>query len=153
MLKAILGEWVDFAVIMAAAVINAVIGYLQEGKAERALDSIRQMLSVTAQVRRDGDWVNIDAEQVVPGDVVRIGSGDRIPADMRLLEVTNLRVEESALTGESVPATKSTTHVDDDAGLGDRTSMVYSGTIVVAAPGSARSPPPDRPPRSAGSSR
>ncbi len=134
-LKAILGEWVDFAVIMAAAVINAVIGYLQEGKAERALDSIRQMLSVTAQVRRDGDWVNIDAEQVVPGDVVRIGSGDRIPADMRLLEVANLRVEESALTGESVPATKSTTHVDDDAGLGDRTSMVYSGTIVVAGTG------------------
>ncbi|OBB57840.1 carbonate dehydratase [Mycobacterium sp. 852013-51886_SCH5428379] len=131
-LKAILGDWVDFAVIVAAAVINAVVGYLQEGKAERALDSIRNMLSVSAQVRRDGEWVNVDSESIVPGDVVRIGSGDRIPADMRLLEVTNLQVEESALTGESVPATKNTTHVEYDAGLGDRTSMVYSGTIVAA---------------------
>lgn len=134
-LKAILGQWVDFAVIIAAAVINAVIGYLQEGKAERALDSIRSMLSVSAQVRRDGDWVNVDAETLVPGDIVRIGSGDRIPADMRLLDVSNLRVEESALTGESVPAAKQVTHVESDAGLGDRTSMVYSGTIASAGTG------------------
>lgn len=131
-LKAILGEWVDFAVIIAAAVINALVGYLQEGKAERALDSIRTMLSVRAEVRRNDNWVNVDSESIVVGDVVRISSGDRIPADMRLLEVTNLQVDESALTGESVPATKSTTHVDYDADLGDRTSMVYSGTIVTA---------------------
>ncbi|WP_199254019.1 cation-translocating P-type ATPase [Mycolicibacterium mengxianglii] len=134
-LKAILGEWVDFGVIIAAAVINAVVGYLQEGKAERALDSIRNMLSVSAQVRRNGDWVNVDSELIVPGDVVWIDSGDRIPADMRLLEETNLQVEESALTGESMPAAKSTTRVEFDAGLGDRTSMVYSGTIVAAGNG------------------
>src|SRR5690606_13016574 len=111
------------------------VGYLQEGKAEKALDSIRAMLSVSARVLRDGQWHNVDAETLVPGDVVRIGSGDRIPADLRLLEVNNLRVEESALTGESVPAAKSVTHVETDAGLGDRTSMVYSGTIVVAGTG------------------
>lgn len=134
-LKAILGEWVDFAVIIGVAVINSVVGYLQEGKAERALDSIRNMLSADAQVRRDGEWVTVNAETLVPGDVVRVASGDRIPADLRLLTVTNLQVEESALTGESVPATKHTTHVGSDAGLGDRTSMVYSGTIVAAGTG------------------
>ncbi|BBX15457.1 carbonate dehydratase [Mycolicibacterium duvalii] len=134
-LKAILGGWVDAAVIAAAAILNSVVGYLQEGKAEKALDSIREMLSVSARVRRDGQWTNVDAETLVPGDVVRIGSGDRIPADLRLLEVNNLRVEESALTGESVPAVKSVTHVESDAGLGDRTSMVYSGTIVAAGTG------------------
>ncbi|UXA16747.1 HAD-IC family P-type ATPase [Mycobacterium sp. SMC-4] len=134
-LKAILGDWIDAAVIGAAAIINSVVGYLQEGKAEKALDSIREMLSVSARVLRDGQWTDVDAETVVPGDVVRIGSGDRIPADLRLLEVNNLRVEESALTGESVPAAKSVTHVESDAGLGDRTSMVYSGTIVAAGTG------------------
>ena len=134
-LKAIMGGWVDAAVIGAAAIINSVVGYLQEGKAEKALDSIRNMLSVTARVLRDGQWVDVDAETLVPGDVVRIGSGDRIPADVRLLEVNNLRVEESALTGESLPAAKSVTHVESAAGLGDRTSMVYSGTIVAAGTG------------------
>ncbi|MGE2836278.1 cation-translocating P-type ATPase [Mycobacterium sp. SMC-4] len=134
-LKAILGDWIDAAVIGAVAVINSVVGYLQEGKAEQALDSIRAMLSVSARVLRDGRWINVDAETLVPGDVVRIGSGDRIPADLRLLEVNNLQVEESALTGESVPATKNVTHVQFDAGIGDRTSMVYSGTIVAAGTG------------------
>ena len=129
-LKAILGEWVDFAVIIAVALVNAIVGYVQEGKAEQALAGIRSMLSLHAQARRDGEWVDVEAETLVPGDVVRIGSGDRIPADMRLLEAVNLQVEESALTGESVPSSKDTTHVETDAGLGDRHSMVYSGTIV-----------------------
>jgi magnesium-transporting ATPase (P-type) len=134
-LKAILGEWVDFAVIISVAVVNALVGFLQEGRAQRALDSIRAMLSVTAQVRRDGDWQKVDAQTLVPGDVVRIASGDRIPADMRLLEVSNLRVEESALTGESVPTNKNVAQVGAEAGLGDRISMVYSGTIVSAGTG------------------
>ncbi|QZH62813.1 HAD-IC family P-type ATPase [Mycolicibacterium farcinogenes] len=134
-LKAILNEWIDCAVILSVAVINAVVGLIQEGRAQRALDSIRGMLSVTAQVRRDGHWQQVDAETLVPGDVVRIASGDRIPADMRLLTVANLRVEESALTGESLPAKKDVTQVGPDAGLGDRMSMVYSGTIVAAGSG------------------
>ncbi|KLI05049.1 MULTISPECIES: cation-translocating P-type ATPase [Mycolicibacterium] len=134
-LKAILNEWIDCAVILSVAVINAVVGLIQEGRAQRALDSIRGMLSVTAQVRRDGHWQQVDAQTLVPGDVVRIASGDRIPADMRLLTVANLRVEESALTGESLPAKKDVTQVGPDAGLGDRMSMVYSGTIVAAGSG------------------
>ncbi|OBK78490.1 HAD-IC family P-type ATPase [Mycobacterium sp. 1274761.0] len=134
-LKAILNEWVDCVVILSVAVVNAAVGFLQEGRAQRALDSIRAMLSVTAQVRRDGEWQKVDAQTLVPGDVVRIASGDRIPADMRLLDVANLRVEESALTGESVSAKKDVAQVGVDAGLGDRMSMVYSGTIVAAGAG------------------
>ncbi|WP_435736158.1 HAD-IC family P-type ATPase [Cellulosimicrobium sp. PMB13] len=134
-LKAILGDWVDFTVILAVAVINAAIGFIQEGRAESALDGIRNMLSVTAQVRRDGAWTTIDADDVVPGDVVRVRSGDKVPADVRLLQATNLRVEESALTGESVASSKKVAAVDADAGVGDRTSMLFSGTIVAAGQG------------------
>ncbi|KNA92669.1 MULTISPECIES: HAD-IC family P-type ATPase [Gordonia] len=134
-LKAILGDWIDFAVIVAVAVINAVVGFVQEGRAESALAGIRNMLSLHARARRDGEWVDVDAENLVPGDVVSIRSGDRVPADIRLLEATNLRIEESALTGESVPASKDTLAVDVDAGIGDRQSMAYSSTIVSAGTG------------------
>ncbi|RMI04753.1 HAD family hydrolase [Cellulomonas triticagri] len=134
-LKAILGDWVDFSVILAVAVINAAIGFLQEGQAERALDGIRTMLSLDAQARRDGEWQVVDAETLVPGDVVRVRSGDRVPADLRLIEATNLQVEEAALTGESVAAVKDVTAVGADAGVGDRTSMLYSSTIVAAGTG------------------
>ncbi|MEN5073382.1 HAD-IC family P-type ATPase [Isoptericola cucumis] len=134
-LKAILGDWVDFTVILAVAVINAAIGFVQEGRAESALDGIRQMLSVHAEARRDGAWARVDADDVVPGDVVRVRSGDKVPADVRLLQATNLRVEESALTGESVAATKRVEAVGADAGVGDRTSMLFSGTLVAAGQG------------------
>jgi magnesium-transporting ATPase (P-type) len=133
--KALLGEWVDFAVILGVAVINAIIGFVQEGRAEQALEGIRQMLSVSARVRRDGEWSNVEAEGLVPGDVVRVSSGDRVPADLRLLEATNLRVEESALTGEAVPAAKDVDAVEADAGVGDRSSMLFSGTLVAAGQG------------------
>ncbi|PFG41598.1 potassium/sodium efflux P-type ATPase [Isoptericola jiangsuensis] len=134
-LKAALGDWVDFTVILAVAVINAAIGFVQEGRAESALDGIRRMLSTHAEARRDGAWASVDADDVVPGDVVRVRSGDRVPADVRLLDATNLRVEESALTGESVPASKSAAPVAADAGVGDRTSMLFSGTLVAAGQG------------------
>ncbi|MFE6967986.1 HAD-IC family P-type ATPase [Isoptericola sp. NPDC057653] len=134
-LKAILGDWVDFTVILLVAVVNAAIGFVQEGRAESALDGIRKMLSVHAEVRRDGAWAKVDADDVVPGDVVRVRSGDRVPADVRLLEAVNLRVEESALTGESVAASKRVDAVDPDAGVGDRTSMLFSGTLVAAGQG------------------
>jgi prevent-host-death family protein len=134
-LKAILGDWIDFTVILAVAVINAAVGFLQEGQAERALDGIRTMLSLDAQVRRDGQWRVVDAETLVPGDVVRVRSGDRVPADLRLIESTNLQVEEAALTGESVPAAKHVEAVGADAGLGDRASMLYSSTIVAVGTG------------------
>ncbi|MHA7133619.1 cation-translocating P-type ATPase [Oerskovia turbata] len=134
-LEAIVGNWLDFTVILSVAVINAAIGLIQEGRAEKALDGIRSMLSVHAQVRRDGAWAQIDADDLVPGDVVRVRSGDRVPADLRLLTGINLRIDESALTGESVPASKSTDEVPADAGVGDRSSMLFSGTLVSAGTG------------------
>jgi len=136
-LKAILGEWVDFAVILAVAVINALVGYIQEGRAASALAGIATMLSVDAQVLRDGAWQHVDAEAVVPGDVIRVRSGDRVPADVRLLEAVSLQVDEAALTGESTPAAKDVEAVGADAGVGDRTPMLFSGTIVTAGRGVA----------------
>ena len=123
----IFGDWVDASVIIAVAVINAVIGYVQEGRAERALDGIRMMLSLHAQVRRDGVWSDVNSEVLVPGDIVRVKSGDKVPADVRLIEAVNLRAEESALTGESVPADKKISPAAADAGIGDRHSMLYAG--------------------------
>jgi len=128
--KAALGDWVDFTVILAVAVINAAIGLIQEGRAEKALAGIRTMLSVQADVRRDGGWVRVDAEQLVPGDVVRLRAGDKVPADLRLIAASNLQAEESALTGESVPTSKDADVVAVDAGIGDRTDMVFSGTLI-----------------------
>jgi magnesium-transporting ATPase (P-type) len=134
-LEALLGEWIDFTVILAVAVINVAVGFIQEGQAERALEGIRTMLSLDAQVRRDGEWRVVEAEQLVPGDVVRVRSGDRVPADLRLLRSANLLADESALTGESEPATKDTDPVEPDASLGDRAPMLYSGTLVAVGQG------------------
>ncbi len=134
-LKAVLGEWVDFGVILTVAVVNAVIGFVQEGRAERALAGLRSMLSLTAQARRDGDWTEVEAESLVPGDVVRLRSGDRVPADLRVLEAVELRTEESGLTGESEPVAKQAAAVDGDAGIGDRFSMAYSGSLVAGGRG------------------
>ena len=136
-LKALLGDWVDFTVILVVAVVNAVVGFVQEGQAERALDGIRTMLSLRATARRERVWTDVDSEALVPGDVVRVRSGDKVPADVRLLESTNLEVDESALTGESVPVAKDPAPVAPDAGVGDRTSMLFSGTIVAAGTGIA----------------
>jgi magnesium-transporting ATPase (P-type) len=128
---AALGHWVDTGVLLAAVVINAVIGFIQEGKAEAALDAIRDMLSPRATVVRDGRRQEIDASELVPGDRVLLASGDRIPADLRLLAVHELRVEEAALTGESLPVAKQLPPVAADAPLGDRACMAYCGTLVV----------------------
>ena len=133
--KALLGHWVDAGVIVAVAVINAVVGFIQEGKAEEALEGIRKMLSLRAHTRREGEWIELDAADLVPGDIVRLRSGDRVPADVRLIEAVNLRIEESALTGESVPTDKRPEPVDVKAGIGDRRCMAYSGTLVSAGTG------------------
>lgn len=133
--KAFLGKWVDACIIIAVAVINAIVGFIQEGKAEEALEGIRKMLSLRAHTRREGEWIELDAADLVPGDIVRLRSGDRVPADVRLFEATNLRIEESALTGESVPTDKSPEPVDAKAVIGDRRCMAYSGTLVAAGRG------------------
>jgi len=130
-ITALLGHWIDTGVLMMAVVINAIIGFIQEGKAESALDAIRAMLSPRATVIRDGQRREIEATDLVPGDRVVLASGDRVPADLRLVDVHQLRVEEAALTGESLPVEKSTVAVAADVPLGDRYGMAYSGTLVV----------------------
>lgn len=137
LVTALLGFWVDSAVILLAVVVNALIGFVQEGKAANALDAIRDMLSLHALVLRDGQRQALDAERLVPGDVVLLASGDRVPADLRLFETKNFHVDESALTGESVPVEKGCVAVAIDALLGDRRCMAYSGTLVTS--GQARS--------------
>ncbi|HEY9309926.1 MAG TPA: HAD-IC family P-type ATPase [Microbacterium sp.] len=134
-IKALMGDWLDFWVIMVVAIINAVIGYIQEGRAEKALAGIRGMLSADASARRDGGWVTVPAADLVPGDVVRLMPGDKVPADLRLLQAFQLRIDEAALTGESVPSSKTTDPAAPEAGVGDRGSMAFSGTIVSAGQG------------------
>ena len=134
-LTAALGHWVDTKVILAVAIVNAVIGFVQEGKAEKALQAIRQMLSPRATVLRDGRRKAMAAEDLVPGDLVILEPGDRVPADLRLMHVKGLRVQEAALTGESVPVDKSVDPVPSEAPLGDRMSMAYAGTLVAAGQG------------------
>lgn len=128
---AILGHWIDTFVLLAAVLVNAIIGFIQEGKAESAMDAIRSMISARATVIREGVRKEINALELVPGDLVILNSGDKIPADIRLTSARDLRVEEAALTGESVPIQKSTNVVASDAPLGDRTCMAYSGTVAV----------------------
>jgi magnesium-transporting ATPase (P-type) len=129
---AYLGEWIDTGVIMAVVLANAIIGFVQEGKAERALEELRGMLSLEATVLRGGRRGTIEAEALVPGDIVLLESGDQVPADLRVIAAREARVEEAALTGESQPVAKTADAVADDALLGDRTSMVYSGTMLVS---------------------
>lgn len=130
LIKAIYQDWVDFWVIVAVAIVNALIGFVQEGQAEKALAGIRGMLSVHAAVRRDGEWHQVDAEDLVPGDIVRVSPGDKVPADLRLIDAHRLAIDEAALTGESEPSSKQVAPVPAGAGIGDRTNMAYSGTVV-----------------------
>jgi magnesium-transporting ATPase (P-type) len=132
---AALQHWVDTGVILAVVIVNAVIGYIQEGRAEQAMDAIRGMLAPRSAVLRDGRRIGVDAAELVPGDIVLIEAGDRVPADLRLIEGRGLKVEEAILTGESVPVDKGTAPVAEDAALGDRTSMLFSGTLVAAGAG------------------
>jgi len=135
-ITALLGEWADTGVILGVVVINALIGFIQEGRAERALEAISGMLSPRAMVMRDGRRHDIAAEQLVPGDIVVLQAGDLVPADLRLLKTRNLQIDEAILTGESVPVEKSADPVSRDAALGDRGSMAWSGTLVTAGVGS-----------------
>ncbi|WP_156253311.1 cation-translocating P-type ATPase [Pseudactinotalea terrae] len=134
-LKAISTDWVDFTVIVVVIVVTALIGFIQEGRAADALAGLQRMQSLDAQVLREDVWGVRDAATLVAGDIVRVRSGDRVPADLRLLDGTNLQVDESALTGESVPATKQVEAVSLDSGVGDRASLLFSGTIVTAGNG------------------
>ncbi|MBL0935427.1 MAG: HAD-IC family P-type ATPase [Rhizobiaceae bacterium] len=131
-----LGHYLDMVVILAVVAVNTVIGFVQEGRAERAIDALHQMLAARAAVVRDGSRHSVKAEEIVPGDVVLLEAGDKVSADLRLFEVAGLTIDESILTGESVPVRKQTVEVDGLCPVGDRFNMAFSGTMV--AQGTAR---------------
>ncbi|CAD5356664.1 Cation-transporting ATPase pma1 [Enterobacter cancerogenus] len=135
LLKLIMGHWVDMFVILGVAIINALIGHIQESNAEKSLQSIRNMLSSEAVVIRQGNHETIPTTALVPGDIVVIRAGDRIPADLRVIEAHNLRVEEAILTGESTVVEKNTNALSGELPLGDRYNLLYSGTTVSAGGG------------------
>ena len=126
----LLGEWVDAAVILGVVLINAIVGHIQEAKAERAIGALSRLVTTEATVRRDGRKLRLPSARLVPGDVVLLQSGDRVPADLRLVQVRNLQVEEAALTGESVLVEKKTATLSADTVLGDRVNLAFAGTHV-----------------------
>jgi magnesium-transporting ATPase (P-type) len=129
---AALDHWIDTGVIIAVVIANAIIGYIQEGKAEKAMDAIRHMLAPHANVIRGGERISIEGEQLVPGDIVLLEAGDKVPADLRLLTAHGMSVQEAILTGESVPVEKHIEPVAEDAPLGDRSCIAFSGTLVTS---------------------
>lgn len=131
-ITALLGHITDTGIILAVVVINAVIGFIQEGKAEKAMDSIRRMLAPYASVLRAGERRTVEGVNLVPGDVVMLEAGDKVPADLRLLQAHGLQIQEAVLTGESIPAEKGTDPVGASDALGDRTCMAFSGTLVTS---------------------
>ncbi len=135
MVTAMLGQWVDTGVILGVVFLNAIIGYVQEGKAEDALKAIRKMLSPNALVVRDSRQMTIPADSLVPGDIVLLQSGDKVPADLRLFRVKGLQIQESVLTGESIAVEKFTDAVTEESVLGDRSCLSYSGTLVTHGQG------------------
>ncbi len=129
---AFLGDLVDTGVLLAAVLVNAIIGFIQEGRAEQAMDAIRHMLSLRTSVIRNGVRIEIEAEALVPGDLVLLASGDKVPADLRLIACKGLRVNEAILTGESAAVEKTLAPVAADALLADRLCLLYSGTLVAS---------------------
>jgi magnesium-transporting ATPase (P-type) len=130
-----LGDHVDAVVIAAVVVVNAAIGFAQERRAGTAIDSLSRSLGVEATVIRDGARMRVDARNLVVGDLVSLDAGDRVPADVRILRAAELRVDESALTGESIPVTKRSHAVPQATELAERTSMSFAGTLVVRGSG------------------
>ncbi len=131
----LLGKWVDAAVIFAVTVANAIIGYLQEAKAEKAIDALSRMVVTEATVRRSGGKLRIPSDEIVPGDIVLLQSGDKVPADLRLTAIRNLQIEEAALTGESVPAAKQDDPLPADTILAERSNLAFTGTLVTYGQG------------------
>lgn len=130
LVTAYLGEWVDSLVILAVVFVNAIVGFIQESKAVKALDSLSSSMSTETTVFRSGKPLKIPTSQVVPGDIVVLRSGDKIPADMRIFSFKELRIDESTLTGESLPVDKSAGRLPPETVLADRKNMAYAGTLV-----------------------
>jgi len=134
-IKALLHEPGEALVIWSVTLINALIGYVQESKAETAIAALARSVRTEVEVIRDGLPQRLPSEQLVPGDLVSLEAGNKVPADLRLLQARNLKVDESSLTGESLPAAKGTTAVEQDAPLAERIGMVYAGSFVTGGQG------------------
>ncbi|MCL6250286.1 cation-transporting P-type ATPase [Altererythrobacter sp. KTW20L] len=134
-LAAAIGHMTDALVIAAVVLLNAAIGFVQEGRAENAMEAIRAMIDPHASVLRGGQRLTIAADAVVPGDIVLLEAGDRVPADLRLVKASSMKADEAILTGESVPVDKQVAPVAADVPLGDRFSMAFSGSFVAAGQG------------------
>ncbi len=132
---ALLDEWVDASVIFGVVLVNAIVGFIQESRAERALEALMSMVKTEATVLREGEKCQISSSSLVPGDVVLVQSGDKVPADLRLASIRELQVDESALTGESVPVVKEELLLPSDTALADRRNLAYSGTLVTYGQG------------------
>lgn len=137
LLALLMGKMIDGFVVLGVVVLNAIIGFVQEFRAGKAIEALVELVPNAATVLRDGRQITLSADHLVPGDVVLLQAGDKVPADLRLLTARGLRVEEAALTGESVPVGKDPAPVPPEATLGDRKSLVYSGTLVAGGTGSA----------------
>ncbi|WP_026559407.1 calcium-translocating P-type ATPase, SERCA-type [Bacillus sp. J37] len=136
LISGLLGEYIDAIAIIAIVIVNGVLGFFQERRAERSLEALKELSAPQVTVLRDGNWEKILSKELVPGDIVKFTSGDRIGADMRLIDTKSLEVEESALTGESLPVQKSTQPIaGENVGLGDLTNMVFMGTLVTRGSG------------------
>ncbi|MGQ4668577.1 calcium-translocating P-type ATPase, SERCA-type, partial [Metabacillus halosaccharovorans] len=136
LISGLLGEYIDAIAIIAIVIVNGVLGFFQERRAERSLEALKELSAPQVTVLRDGKWEKILSKELVPGDIVKFTSGDRIGADMRLIDTKSLEVEESALTGESLPVQKSTQPIaGENVGLGDLTNMVFMGTLVTRGSG------------------
>ncbi len=129
-IKLLLGAWVDAGVIFGVVLLNSIIGFMQEGKALSALEALSRALTTETTVLRAGEKQRIDAKELVPGDIVLLASGDKVPADLRLLRSRSLQIDESALTGESLPVEKHSNVLAYDTTLADRANMAYSSTLI-----------------------
>ena len=127
----------DSIIILIVVIVNAIIGVLQENKAEKSLEALQKLSSHTAKVIRNGKMTVVPAKELVPGDIVVLDTGDFVPADLRLIEAVNLKVQESALTGESVPVEKNVNVIEEEVGIGDRTNMLFSSSLITYGRGKA----------------
>ncbi|MBS2968925.1 cation-translocating P-type ATPase [Metabacillus sp. KIGAM252] len=135
-ISAFLGEYIDAVAIVAIVLMNGILGFFQERRAEKSLEALKQLSAPQVSCLREGEWIRIPSRELVPGDIIKFTAGDRIGADLRLLSVKSLEIEESALTGESVPVQKSQDPLNvKEAGLGDLTNMAFMGTLVTRGSG------------------